>query len=221
MRQGEDEECEVGGPTECQGLVVQSVEMGGLVDHQLSPGHLVLRQVILAHQLEPLTQVVHSDHGGELSPVLDVARLRHQDQEILPEEKRGREEAGGVERQEVVAVEEGGVLALLPAPDEDVVEGVVDVVLDDDEEVLVPVPVHPHSPPLLSEGAVTVSGPEFLLTGVRHHPRHRQTLLVRHEQPPQLVTSSHNVPSHPHPSLEDFLPDCGLLRQADLVELLA
>ena len=201
------------------------MEVIALVYHQLSPGHLVLGQIVLAHQLEPGTQVVDPDHEGVLCP--DDAHPRHQDQEILPEEERGREVAGGVERPKVVAVEEGGVLALLPAPDEDVVEGVVvNVVPDDGEEVLVPVTAHPqppplHPPPLHSEGTVTVSGPEFLLTGVRHHPRHRQTLLVRHEQPPQLVTSSHNVPSHPHPSLEDFLPDCGLLRQADLVELLA
>ena len=120
-----------------------------------------------------------------------------------------------------MTVEKLRVLTFIPLPDEDVIEGVVDVVLDHHQEVLVPVPVDPHPPPLLSEGTLTVGGSELLLAGVRHHPRHRQTLLVRHEQPPQLVTSSHNVPSHSHPSLEDFLPDCGLLRQADLVELLA
>ena len=52
-----------------------------------------------------------------------------------------------------MTVEELRVLAFLPLPDEDVIEGVVDVVLDDDEELLVPVPVDPHPPPRLVEGA--------------------------------------------------------------------
>ena len=56
-----------------------------------------------------------------------------------------------------MTVEELRVLAFLPLPDEDVIEGVVDVVLDDDEELLVPVPVDPHPPPRLVEGAGGVS----------------------------------------------------------------
>ena len=68
-----------------------------------------------------------------------MAILGHEDEVMFPEEEGGREEAGGVERKEVVAVEEGGLLALLPAPDEDVVEALTDVVLDSHEVLLIPV----------------------------------------------------------------------------------
>ena len=88
-----------------------------------------------------------------------------------------------------MAVEELRVLAFLPLPDEDVIEGVVDVVLDDDEELLVPVPVDPHPPPRLVEGAGGVSQLQVPRPRVLGHPLHRHRVLVRHVQPPQLEPS--------------------------------
>ena len=95
----------------------------------------------------------------------------------------------GVEREKVVTVEELRVLTFLPLPDEDVIEGVVDVVLDDDEELLVPVPVDPHPPPRLVEGAGGVCELEVPRPRVPRHPLHRHRVLVRHVQPPQLEPS--------------------------------
>ena len=65
--------------------------------------------------------------------------LGHEDKVMFPEEEGGREEASGIERGEVEAVEEGGRLALVPLPDEDVVEALADVVLDGHEVLLIPV----------------------------------------------------------------------------------
>ena len=39
-----------------------------------------------------------------------------------------------------MAVEEGWILALIPRPDEDVIESMVDCVLDGNQVVLIPIP---------------------------------------------------------------------------------
>lgn len=65
--------------------------------------------------------------------------LGHQDEVVFPEEEGRGEQSGGVERREVEAVEEAGRLTLRPAPDEDIVEAVTDVVLDGHQVILVPI----------------------------------------------------------------------------------
>ena len=66
-----------------------------------------------------------------------------------------------------------------------------------------------------------MSGSEFFLAGVGHHPRHRHAGFVRHEQSPELEAASNNIPSHLHPSLEHLLPHCCLTGQTDLMESLS
>ena len=100
----------------------------------------VLREVVGSHQLEVVLQVVYSDHAPqELLLLLQMTILGHQHKVVFPEEEGRGEQSGGVERREVEAVEEAGRLALRPAPDEDIVEAVTDVVLDGHQVLLIPV----------------------------------------------------------------------------------
>ena len=100
----------------------------------------VLGQVERSHQTELVLQVVNPDHAlQQVLGLLQVTILWHEDEIFFPEEEGGREEASGIEGGEVEAVEEGGRLALVPLPDEDVVEALADVVLDGHEVLLIPV----------------------------------------------------------------------------------
>merc|ERR1719318_583886 len=97
---------------------------------------------------------MNSDHGGQLPLILYVTSFRHQHQVPLPQEERGGEQARGVDGGQVVAVEEGGALALIPRPNKDVIESMIDCMLDGYQEVLIPVPVYPNPPPVVIERAV-------------------------------------------------------------------
>ena len=83
---------------------------------------------------------MNPDHGSQLPLLLDVASLWHEHQVPLPQEEGSREQPSGVSRREVVAVEEGGVLALIPRPDKDIIESMIDSMLDGYQVVLIPVP---------------------------------------------------------------------------------
>ena len=82
----------------------------------------VFREVVAAHQSHVVVQVVHPDHGGEDLILVDVRRVGHQYEVVFPQEKGRGEKTARVEREQVVIVEELGVLTLGPFPDVQVIE---------------------------------------------------------------------------------------------------
>ena len=129
-------------PAQRHGSVSKLVKMSGLPSKALNgvTTWTVLGQVERSDQTELVLQVVNPDHAlQQVLGLLQVTILGHEDEIFFPEEEGGREEASGIEGGEVEAVEEGGRLALVPLPDEDVVEALADVVLDGHEVLLIPV----------------------------------------------------------------------------------
>ena len=119
-----------------------------------------------------------------------------------------------------MTVEKLGFLTLSPAPDEDIIEGVVDVVLDDNQELFIPVSVHPDSPGLLHLAAEVMLSAELVQVSVVTHVDHRSVVTVCHKESPQSKSSLSHVPPHLYPSLIHSLPSRGFISEHNGMKLL-
>ena len=97
-------------------------------------------------------------------------------------------------------------------------EGGQEVVLNHDQELLVPISVDPDPSALVIVGTEIMQDLQVLSLGVPGHFHHGQIVLIIHEESPHLVPALHQVPSHLDASLIYFLPSCRFVTDHFAVE---